>query len=167
MFPINETVPVPGVKAPPLLVQFPETVKIYEPENVSDAPELIVRLLQTAEALITGWFPPELIITFVEAVGTTPSHQLFAVFQSVLINPVQEPAVHDLAATFNLPVAVAKLLVLTKVAPEPVPPHVPAGSPIPPRDSVPTGCVNEEPKFATDTALIISAVTARLAKLDY
>ena len=38
----------------PLFVQFPLTVKVFEPAIASVAPELIVRLLQTAAALITG-----------------------------------------------------------------------------------------------------------------
>ena len=42
-----------GVKVP-LFVQFPLTVKVFEPVIVSDAPEFIVMLLQTAVAPITG-----------------------------------------------------------------------------------------------------------------
>ena len=52
--PMKFTVLALGVNVPPLFVQFPLTVKVFNPEMVRVAPELIVRLLQTAPALITG-----------------------------------------------------------------------------------------------------------------
>ena len=42
------------VNVPPLFAQLPLTVKVFEPVIVSVAPELIVKLLQTAVAPITG-----------------------------------------------------------------------------------------------------------------
>jgi hypothetical protein len=52
--PLKFTMLVLGVNVPPLLVQFPLTANVLDPEMVKEAPELIVRLLQTAAALITG-----------------------------------------------------------------------------------------------------------------
>ncbi len=42
-----------GVKVP-LSVQFPLTVNVLVPAILNEAPALMVRLLQTADALITG-----------------------------------------------------------------------------------------------------------------
>ena len=50
---------------------------------------------QLAVAPIVGWKGvPEGMVTFVEEVGTTPLHQFEAVAQSMLVFPVQYPAVH-------------------------------------------------------------------------
>ena len=87
----------------PLLDQFPLTVKVLDPEIVSVAPELMVRLLHTPPAApIMGWLPPEGMVTFVEAVGIPP-HQLDAVFQSVFVVPYHVP---DTQETVKIPVAV-------------------------------------------------------------
>ena len=51
--PLKITVLVLGVKVP-LLVQVPLTVNVFIPDIVKLAPELIVMLLHTAAALITG-----------------------------------------------------------------------------------------------------------------
>ena len=56
-----------------------------------------------------------------------PPHQLVAVFQSVLINPIQVPIVQDAVPTFKIPVAVAKKAGLMKVALDVVPPKDPFG----------------------------------------
>lgn len=87
--PLKSTVELFAVNVP-LLVQFPLTDRVFEPAIVSEAPELRIMLWQTAAALITGWFPPGGIITFVAEVGTPP-HQLEAVCQSVLVVPSQLP----------------------------------------------------------------------------
>ena len=52
--PMKFTILALGVKVPPLFVQFPLTFNVLEPEMIREAPELMVRLLQTAPALITG-----------------------------------------------------------------------------------------------------------------
>ena len=71
------------------------------------APLLIVILWQVPPAEpILGWFPPDGMVTSVEAIGMPP-HQLATVFQSVLDAPLQVPAVHPVA-TFTIPVAVDK-----------------------------------------------------------
>jgi hypothetical protein len=75
---------------------------------VRNAPALIVMLLHNPPAApITGWFPPEGIITLVAAVGIPP-HQFEALFQSVLVVPSHVPAVHELVLTFTIPVVAAK-----------------------------------------------------------
>jgi hypothetical protein len=52
--PLKFTVLALGVNVPPLFVQFPLTFNVLDPEMVKVAPELMIRLLQTAPALITG-----------------------------------------------------------------------------------------------------------------
>ena len=52
--PLKVTVLALGVNVPPLFVQLPLTVNVLDPDMVRVAPELMVRLLQTAPALITG-----------------------------------------------------------------------------------------------------------------
>ena len=52
--PLKSTVLVFGENVPPLFIQLPLTVKVFEPDIVNVAPALIVKLLQTAPELITG-----------------------------------------------------------------------------------------------------------------
>ena len=92
----------------PLFNQLPLTVRALLSVMARVAPELMVRLLQTAAAPITGWFPPDGITTFVEAFGIVPSHQFVAVFQSVLAEPFQLPAIQLEPETLTPPVDVAK-----------------------------------------------------------
>ena len=102
----------------PLFIQLPLTVKVFEPVMVSDAPVLIVMLLQTAAALITGGCGvPDGIVTFVVASGIPP-HQLEAVCQSELVIPTQVPEVTVIVTVFEvagLPVAQVALEVTTQV----------------------------------------------------
>ena len=90
-----------------------------------------------------------MIITLDEAVGTTPSHQLVAVFQSVLTKPVHEPAIHVADVIFNVPDAGAKYEELINVAAEPVPPQEPADCPLPAIESVFAEWVNPVPRLTT------------------
>jgi hypothetical protein len=105
--PLNVTVLEFAVNEP-LFTQFSLTVNVFEPVIVSDALLFMVILLQTAAAPITGWFPPEEMLTLVAAVGTVPEHQFEPVFQSVLVFPIQIPAGHDDVVTFMIPVVAAK-----------------------------------------------------------
>jgi hypothetical protein len=68
------------------------------PVNDKEAPELMVKSLATAVVLTCGLLGvPELMVTFVEAVGTPP-HQLEASFQFALLAPVHIPE----AVTFTV-----------------------------------------------------------------
>ena len=96
-----------GVNVPPLFIQSPLMVKVFDPDMVKIAPELIVIFLQVPPAApIAGWFPPEGIVTSVVEVGTVELHQFEVVFQSVFVFPFQVPAIQE-AVTFNSPVAEA------------------------------------------------------------
>ena len=86
--PLKTTVPVPAVKAPPLLVQLPLTVNIFEAKPKL-APLVIVIFRQTLEADNIGCLAAGAIVTSVIAVGKTLPHQFPATFQSVLIPPNQ------------------------------------------------------------------------------
>ena len=103
--PLKTRVEVLAVNVP-LLVQFPETVRVLVPTIVNDVPEAIVMLLQTApDAPMDGYrSKPEERITSVEAVGIAPPHQFDVVNQSVLVVPNQEPALKIVAVTSNLEV---------------------------------------------------------------
>jgi len=91
----------------PLFVQFPLTVRVLDPVIINVELELMVILLQSPPAVpIVGFLVTLGITTFVEVVGTPP-HQFDAVFQSVLVVPVQVPGVHAVP-TVRTPVAVAK-----------------------------------------------------------
>ena len=89
--PLKETVPVPGVKVPPLLVQLPSTVNVALFAESSTTPPLeMVRLwIGLTLASRTAWFVVLGTTASMVAVGTTPSDQFPAVFQSVLTAPVQ------------------------------------------------------------------------------
>ena len=68
------------------------------------APALMIILLQTSAALINGYLPFATIgiVTLVVMSGTVPLHQLDAVFQSVLVAPVQFPGTQA-PPTINMP----------------------------------------------------------------
>ncbi len=104
--PLKVTVLLLRVKVPPL-VQLPLTVSVFEPVIVKVAPELMVILLHTAAAPMLGAKGvPEGINTFVDEVGMIEPHQLDAVFQSILVEPIQSPGLHT--ATLKMPVDDAK-----------------------------------------------------------
>ena len=95
---LKATVPEPAVNVP-LLVKFPDTVRVGVPLKERVAPELMVTLPAAAAALITGLFGvPEGMVTAVEEVGTPP-HQLDDVFQSELVEPNHTPLATRLAVT--------------------------------------------------------------------
>ena len=97
--PLKVTVPkVPGVKVPPLLVQFPLTVNVFAPViNASAAPELIVILLATfgmPSFFILATNVPA-IITSVVDFGTQPQAQLVGSSQSSVPIPVHVPGTQE------------------------------------------------------------------------
>ena len=122
--PVKLTVELFGVKVP-FFVQLPLTLKVFVPLMVRDAPGSMVRLRQTADAPMTGWFAgADGIVTSVVAVGT-PAHQLAMSCQSLLAVPSHVPAM-QLVLLFRIPVVpVPNQVRLLKVAAEVFPPHDP------------------------------------------
>src|ERR1035437_8395659 len=95
------------------------------------------------------------MITFVVAIGIVPLHQFEVVFQSVLVYPVHVPATHEYVETLMSPVPDVKYVGLMKLAEDPVPPHEPADSPLPPRIIEFAACVNPVPKLAVTPLFIV------------
>jgi len=84
--PLEET-PVDSIVSVPALFRLPLTVSACPALMVREAPALMVRLLHSASAGITGWFNGyAVMVTSVEAVGT-PQHQFVASFHSLLVVP--------------------------------------------------------------------------------
>ncbi len=84
--PLNTVVPLLVIV--PLLVSDPAMLNVPASVVVSVAPEFMVRLLQTALLLIKGILvAPDVIVTLVVAVGTTPLHQFAALTNLYLYSP--------------------------------------------------------------------------------
>ena len=100
-------------------------VALLANDKVADA--LTVKFLQSAVvpvAMVGEKGVPLGITTSVVAVGIPP-HQLDAVFQSVLVTPIQFPGVHVVVVIFTIPEVPAKKVLFLFVADELVLPQEP------------------------------------------